>query len=102
MKLTGTPFAAGGGFVAGLSVFAGFVSVGLFLRSGLIRGIGLLCCLVMNGKIGGEVFFHGGEHGVWHAAEVAEAIVNRLAIARVAIRFTGDEAASHGDRRDGV
>jgi len=44
MKLTGTTFAAGGGFTVGLSVFVGLVSIGLFLRRGLIRGMGLICC----------------------------------------------------------
>jgi hypothetical protein len=72
MKLTGTTFVAGGRFAAGLSVLVDFVSVGLVLRSGLIRGIGLVCCLVIDGKIAGEVFFHRGEHGVRHAVEVAE------------------------------
>jgi hypothetical protein len=54
MKLTGTTFAADGGFTAGLSVLVGFVSAGLFLRSGLIRGIGLAWCLVMDGKVARE------------------------------------------------
>lgn len=56
----------------------------------------------MDGKVGGEVFFNRGEHGVRHAVGVAEAVVNGFARERMAIRFTGDEAASHGDRRDGV
>lgn len=43
MKLTGTSFDAGVGFMADLSAFVGFVSAGLVLRSGLIRGIGLIC-----------------------------------------------------------
>jgi hypothetical protein len=101
-KLTGTTFVADGGFTTDLSVFTGFVSAGLILRSGLIRGIGLVCYFVVAGKVGGKVFFHGGEHGVRHAVEVAEAVVNRFAREGVAVRFTGDEAAPHGDRRDGV
>jgi hypothetical protein len=48
------------------------------------------------------VFFHGGEHGVRHAIEVAEAVVTGFAGEGVAIRFAGDEAAPQGDRRDGV
>jgi hypothetical protein len=94
MKLTGTTFVASGGYAAGLSVFVDFVSAGLFLRRGLIRGIGLSCCVVMEGKVGGEVFFHGGEHGVRHAVEIAETVVNRFARERMAARLTGDEAAS--------
>ena len=63
MKLTGTTFAAGGRFAESLSVFAGFDSAHLLLRSGLIRGIGLVCCcLVIDEKVGGEVFLHHGEH----------------------------------------
>lgn len=95
----GTMFVGGGGVVMDFSDGA---FVGLVLRSGLILGIGFVCCLVQDGKVGGEMFFHGGEDGVGHAVEVTEAVVNRFALFGVAIRFPGDEAASHGDGRHGI
>lgn len=43
-----------------------------------------------------------GEDGVRHTVEVTEAVVNGFALVGVAIRFTGDEAASQGDGRHGI
>ena len=63
-KLTDTTFDASSGFAAGFWpwIFSDSASVfaWLFLRIGLIRGIGLMCCLFTGGKVGGEVFLCGG------------------------------------------
>jgi hypothetical protein len=75
-----TSFGAGGAPSAGLSarvfsgLFSGFTCP--LLRIGLILGIRFGCCLVADGKVAGKVFLDGGEHGVRHAVEVAEAGAN--------------------------
>jgi len=56
----------------------------------------------MDRKVTGEMLLECGKHRVRDTVEVTETVVNRFTREGVAIRFPGNEAAPHGDRRDGI